>query len=125
MRNSWYNSKWAVISFHVLVWLLWLSLPVFFRRTEHGAKENPNNFFNAVYIVSNACWISLFYFNAYFLIPRYLNNRKVWQYMSILLVLYFLVVLLMFFVFQLEKPSGFSLSHLPYFFIFVFLFIWA
>lgn len=125
MRNSWYNSKWAVISFHILVWLLWLTLPVFFRRTEHGQRESPNNFFNPGYLVSNVCWVSLFYFNAYFLIPRYLNNRKVWQYMSILLILYFLVVLLMFSVFQLEKPSGFSLAHLPYFFIFVFLFIWA
>jgi len=114
-----------VISFHIVVWLLWLTLPLFFRRTEHGQRENPNNFFNAGYFVSNVCWVSLFYFNAYFLIPRYLNKRKVWQYMSILLILYFLVVLLMFSVFQLEKPSGFSLSRLPYFFIFVFLFIWA
>src|SRR5580765_1488945 len=118
MRNSWYNSKWAVISFHVLAWLLWLSLPFFFRRTEHGQKEGPTNFFTSVYIASNICWILLFYFNANFLIPQYLNRRKAWQYAGILLILYVVVVGLMFFVFQLEKPQGFSFSHLPFFFIF-------
>src|SRR5882724_1131766 len=127
MRNSWYNSRRAVISFHVIVWLLWLSLPVFFRRTEHehGQKDNSTNFFNLVYIVSNICWILIFYFNAYFLIPYFLNKRKIWQYISILTILYFVVVVLMYFSFQLEKPSNFSLSHLPFFFIFIFLFIWA
>jgi len=125
MRNYWYNSRWAVISFHVLAWVLWLSLPAFFRHSEHGQKENATNFFTLIYCVSNISWILLFYFNANFLIPHYINKRRVWQYIGILLVLYFVVVLLMFFVFQVEKPSGFSFNRLPFFFIFPFLFIWA
>jgi len=126
MRNSWYNSKSAFISFHVLAWLLWLSLPVFFRRTEHGQKDDWTNFFTWVYIVSNIYWIFLFYFNANFLIPQYINKRRVWQYLAILVILYFAVVLQMDFVFQFEKPkSKFSFYHLPFFFIFPFLFVWA
>lgn len=126
MRNSWYNSRWAVISFHVLAWMLWLSLPIFFRRNDHEHDQKGNaSFFTWVYIVSNIYWVMLFYFNAYFLIPNYINKRKVWQYTSILLCLYLIIVLLMAFVFQQERPSSFSVSHLPFSFIFPFLFIWA
>jgi sensor histidine kinase YesM len=133
MRNQWYNTKWAAVSFHVLAWLLWMSLPVFFRHSDQGQKSqsvNWNNIFSAINIVSNLSWIVIFYLNANFLIPRFLNKKHAWQYVLILLAICFSVILLMNFTFQAFQNqkgghTGFSFSHLPFFFIFPFLFIWA
>jgi len=132
MRNQWYNTKWAAISFHVLAWLLWLSLPVFFRHNDQGQRSqaiNWNNIFSLINIVSNLSWIVIFYLNANFLIPRFLNKKHAWQYVLILLAICFSVILLMNFIFQISQiqrgHTGFSFSRLPFFFIFPFLFIWA
>lgn len=128
MRNQWYNTKWAVVSFHVLAWMLWLSLPIFFRRDndQQGQKIIWSNIFNLVTIASDVFWIFLFYLNTNFLIPRFLNRKAIWTYVLILLFLLVALIFLMNFLFQVEKGhSGFTVHHLPVFFFFPFMFIWA
>jgi two-component system LytT family sensor kinase len=127
MRVKWYNTRWAIVSMHVLAWLLWFSLPVLFRRDpEPGQKVNWNPIFNVPNIVSNICWISIFYLNANLLIPQLMNKRKTWEYVLTLLGILAVVLCGLHLVFHMNKHDHeFTFRKLPYFLIFPFLFIWA
>ena len=127
MRKEWYKTKWAVISIHVLAWLLWFCLPILFRHdSEPGRKVDWNPVFNYPNIIMNFCWVGLFYLNANFLVSRFMTRRNAWQYVSILAVLYLFFLLGMKWVFEASKKGGhFSLHHLPNMLILPFLFIWA
>ena len=126
MAKQWYNTKWAVRSFHVLAWLLWLSLPVLFRRDHDSDRINLSQIFNLSYFSTNAFWIGTFYLNANYLIPHYWNKRKAWPYVFIVVMMYLALVPIMAIVFQLEKQQvHFNINKLPFFLIFPFMFIWA
>jgi sensor histidine kinase YesM len=127
MAKQWYNAKWAVVSFHVLAWLLWLSLPVLFRR-DHDPDQRVNwsQILNLSYFASNAFWVSIFYLNANFLIPHYWNKRKARPYFFILVGIFLVLVPVLGFIFQMDKHEvHFNLKRLPFGLIFPFLFIWA
>ncbi|HMH34404.1 MAG TPA: histidine kinase [Puia sp.] len=127
MKTPWYNTKSAVVSFHVLAWVLWFCLPVLFRRDpEPGQKVNWNPILNPVSIALNICWMSLFYLNANFLIGRFMNRRKTWQYAFILLGIYLVFLVVISFAFHLNKGGDhFSIYRVPYWIFFPFMFIWA
>ena len=129
-KIPWYNTKSAIICFHVLAWVLWFSVPVLFRRDpEPNQKVNWNPVFNPLNIGMNICWITLFYLNANLLIGRLMNRRKTWQYAFILLGIYFVYLIAMGMLFHFTHYSkgrgDFSLDRLPYWTIFPFLFVWA
>jgi sensor histidine kinase YesM len=109
MRNQWYTSKWAVISFHVIAWLFWFSLPtlipmLFHRDSDQGPRPSWDHIFNWTNLAVNGCWVVFFYLNADFLIPRFFNKRKTWQYVSILVGLCAFLVVLLSLIFQLGHP---------------------
>jgi len=129
MRVKWYNTRWAIVSMHVLAWMLWFILPVLFRRDpEPGQKVNWNPIFNVPNIVSSISWISVFYLNANLLVPRLMNKKKTWEYVLTLLGIFTILLFGLHFVFHMNKhdhDGGFSLGRLPFFMVFPFLFIWA
>lgn len=127
MNKQWYNAKWAVISFHVMAWLLWFSLPIFFHRdSDSNQRVNWNPVFNLPNIVSNILWIFVFYLNANFFIPKYLNRRKSWAYFFILLIMLLLTMVIMNMAFQIQNhAANISLRRFPIFFFFPFLLVWA
>jgi sensor histidine kinase YesM len=127
MAKQWYNAKWAVVSFHILAWLLWFSLPILFRR-DHDPDQRVNwsQVINLTYLISNAFWVCIFYLNANFLIPHYWSRSKGWAYFFILLVIFIVLLPTMSFIFQLDKRDvHFSIKRLPFGLIFPFMFIWA
>jgi two-component system LytT family sensor kinase len=129
MRNQWYTSRWAVVSFHILVWLLLFSFPVLFHHdNEHGENfDCKKSLFNSVNITLNISWVIIFYFNAHFLIPRFLNKRRNWAYFisicSILIL--FLGIMTIILAYSKWGHPGFVIKRDTFFFIFPFLFIWA
>ncbi|MFI5154340.1 MAG: sensor histidine kinase [Chitinophagales bacterium] len=126
MRGPWYNSKWAVRSFHVIGWMLWFCIPILFRRDSEQGQVIWSHVFNLPNIISNICWVIVFYSNANFLVPRYLNKRKYWRYAGILLMMFIPILFIMNFVFQLNKNTSVMVFHrLPYFLFFPFIVVWA
>ena len=66
---------------HISCWLLLFGLPVLLR------QENPNRpaernsgLFGYVIAAKYVIWAALFYFNAYFIVPRIIYQRRLWTY---------------------------------------------
>jgi two-component system, LytTR family, sensor kinase len=104
--TNWYSSKWAILLFHILTWLVTLFLPYLIRpvlepsphyrrppqeqvgqynrkppdKTFPPGKRPDGNFFTGMAMGLNLIWIGLFYLNAYLLIPRLVYQRKLLQY---------------------------------------------
>jgi len=126
MRGPWYNSKWASRSFHVIGWMLWFCLPALFHRESDQGKANWNNVFNSFNFVTTIFWIIVFYSNANFLVPNYLNKRKYWRYVGILLLLFIGVLFVANLVIQLSHHgSPLMFRRLPLFICFPYLIVWA
>lgn len=84
-----FQSKWLVIVMHILLWGLVFLLPFL--------GERPHNLTPVPLIepvLSRLLWIVLFYFNAYFLVPRFFNRKKIAIYVLSLLALLVLFVFL-------------------------------
>lgn len=123
MSARWYRSKFVVVFFHILAWVVLFSLPTLFHRDPEQQSINWKVLFSMRVLVFNACCILVFYFNSLVLIPRYLNRKKAG--------IYILLIILLFVIFTVginifsrpgEKPG----SHREYLFaIFSYLFIWA
>jgi two-component system LytT family sensor kinase len=123
MSTRWYRSKFAVVFFHVLAWLVLFSLPLLFRREPDQTHINWKAALNARSLIFDGCCILFFYLNALLLIPRLLNRKKIGIYIT-LIILLFAVFMSVINIIPMEghKP-GF---HREYFFaLFPYLFIWA
>lgn len=88
MSSKWYTRKWIVFGMHVLLWALFLALPFLLRpvvenKTVH-ANERPFGMYY-LHFIKNFLWISLFYFNTYFLIPVLFYRKKYGRYLLVLL----------------------------------------
>ena len=85
MKQAWYSKKWVVVFLHVAAWALLFSLPFLLRPSyenngPHHEKHNED--FNSLlkYFLTDLLWISIFYLNAYVLIPRFIYKKKYWNY---------------------------------------------
>lgn len=122
MRNQWYNSRWAVISFHILAWTLVFLLPLL-----APGKEQPVDWrhalFNRTHILFHLSSAVIFYLNAYFFIPVYLNKQKKWQYVLLLVITCFAFMVLATYLFGDKKHIAFRRE--TFFLIIPFLFLWS
>lgn len=66
------------IAIHVFVWAMILLLPYFVSSAAHGYKIGPIP--GLFFTLAGFIHLFIFYFNAYFLIPRLLNRRWWWLY---------------------------------------------
>lgn len=61
---------------HILIWLALLAVPAIVFQDVKFETGLPDNFF----LVTNLYHIALFYFNAYWLYPRFLTRKRWWLY---------------------------------------------
>ena len=124
-QARWYNKKALVLFLHISTWLLLFGLPILLRpenpdRPERGGSGSFGYLIASKYLV----WAILFYFNAYFIIPRTFYQRKFGAYIfSVLLVfaVLFLVDSALFYFFM-GSPS-FVLKNFLSFNLFPILFV--
>lgn len=79
-----------IILLHTGFWVLLFFLPYLLRPSHDTAQQKnaareAGYFYN--YIINFTSWIAIFYFNSYFLLPRYLNRKRYGQYFLVLVPL--------------------------------------
>jgi len=123
MSTRWYRSKVVVVFFHILAWLVLFSLPTLFHREPDQQHVNWKVMISLRTLIFDSCCILFFYFNSEFLLPRFLNRKKIGLYILFIILLFAVFIgVINIFPRPGEKP-GF---HREYFFaIFPYLFIWA
>ena len=87
---------------HLIVWVVFLSLPLLFISGQPEASNIFPVLFSIEYFVFFITYIFVFYFNAYFLVPTFYLQKK--------FAIYFLIVLLMAFLISFAKPFDNLLS---------------
>jgi len=127
MKVSIFSRKWVILLLHAAAWILLFSLPFLLRPdySQSSEKKEENNAW-LFYIVNNALWIGLFYFNALVLIPQLLYKKR-YTYFACSHVVLFAVYLLIGWVNRLLLASDNQFNwrgHLLFTFFF-FLFILA
>jgi two-component system LytT family sensor kinase len=124
INKRWYQSKIAVIIFHVLAWLLLFSLPLLFHREPDQGRLNWKAVLNPRAFIFDACCIAFFYLNSLVLIPRLLNRKKIGIYIS-LIVLLFIIFLNLLNIIPMEPGHNRGFQRDSLWAIFPYLFIWA
>jgi two-component system LytT family sensor kinase len=123
MSTRWYRSKFATVFFHVLAWLVLFSFPLLFRREPDQTSINWKAVFNARSFIFDTCCILFFYLNLFFLIPRFLNRKKIGVYIFLLIILYVIFMNVVNIIPMEGRKRGFGREY--FFTIFPYLFIWA
>jgi hypothetical protein len=88
MSKRWYRSKVVVVFFHILAWLVLFSLPLLFHREPDQSRLNWKTILNLRSLVFDTCCILFFYLNLFFLIPRFLNRKKIGLYVFTIVFLF-------------------------------------
>jgi two-component system LytT family sensor kinase len=127
MQKPWYNFKWTRAGFHILAWLVLFMLPLLSQTNNHGQHIDWRTaILNTGHIVFTSLMIICFYLNANFLIPVYLNKRRIWQYLLLLLALLMIWVVAASLLFGPEKAHAAVAFHRESLWvIFPFLFMWS
>ncbi len=73
------KSKHITIALHVMIWGMLLLLPYFVSSAHNGYKVG--NLPWAYFTFSDLIHIAVFYTNAFYLIPKFLNRRRWWTYL--------------------------------------------
>ena len=123
MSTRWYRSKFAVVFFHVLAWLVLFSLPLLLRREPDQTHINWKAAISSRALIFDICCILFFYFNTLLLIPRLLNRKKIGIYITLIILLFFVFKYLL----NMVPMEGHARDvRREYFFsIFPYLFTWA
>lgn len=123
MSTRWYRSRFAIVFFHVLAWLVLFSLPILLRREPDQTHINWKAVINARSFIFDTCCIAFFYLNSLLLIPRLLNRKKIGIYISLIVLLFIAFMYLLNIIPMPNHPKGFRREY--FFSIFPYLFIWA
>lgn len=144
MSNStWYTSKWAIISYHVIAWIAWFSFP-------HLVQVNPGQqhlmpppevldqlikkgwwpfhkppqprLIMRLAFAQNVVLLMLFYVNAFKFVPSLLYKRKVGKYIALIFSLFVVLTICFFKLHQIitGEPNFFRVPRIsfPLFFLF-------
>ena len=71
-------TRWQIIGLHILLWICFLFFPLLIYRIDFFNKQ-----FFTYDLINNAFLIGLFYFNYYYLIPKYFNGKRIGAYFTI------------------------------------------
>lgn len=82
MRGT--NTTYGIITLHVLIWGALMALP---HLLTTGTQTPPGALPGSFWFISTLIHICAFYFNAYFLYPRWMNRRYWWLYLPALAAL--------------------------------------
>jgi hypothetical protein len=96
MKKLWYRQKWVMFSLHVIAWLFLFSLPYLLRSSyKNEAAKKPVDEIGTIFLfglVMNAIWVSIFYFNAFWLVPRFIYRKRYWWFAFTQLLLLLLLM---------------------------------
>ena len=129
MKEQWYSRKWVAVLFHAAAWILLFSLPYLVRPSynDHPVKTSPQG--NSSFYFSSAMnltWVVLFYFNAFFLIPKLIYKKRYWVYGLVSLLIFAWLIVQTWILFQLfMNPANYNIRRHLLFTFFIFLFILA
>jgi len=74
---------------HISCWLLLFGLPILLRPENPNRRSEPNSeLFGYLIAAKYVIWAALFYFNAYFIVPRIIYQRKLWTYIISLVAIF-------------------------------------
>src|ERR1700741_773136 len=102
-RSRWYQSKYFKVLLHAAIWAAYIFLPYILRQnSENVAPARPQHFHRQFqiedFILINLILIAYFYFNAYVLIPVYLNKKKGSQYALYTTLAFLFVVFVLYYL---------------------------
>jgi sensor histidine kinase YesM len=81
MKTALFKHKIVRVLVHVLVWVLFFSLPSLLRSYDHEQpQKRPDDNFQWLSLCSNVLWVGLFYLNAYVYTPSFIYKRRYLQY---------------------------------------------
>ena len=130
MKKQWYSKMWVIVLLHAAAWTFLFSLPYLLRPSynnnpspkNHG-HTNGNFYFS---LVMDLTWVALFYFNAFFLIPKLFYKKKSWIYAIVSLVIFGWLIFQTWILFLLfMNPADYNIRMHLLFSFFIFLFILA
>lgn len=130
MKIAWYSKKWVVVILHASAWLLLFSLPYLLRPSYNESQPAPvakvkTTLDTVIPRIMDATWILLFYINALILVPKFIYNRKYWQYTGLQLLIFLWVMVQAYVLFNVvrnpEKAQPIGMLVLFNFFIYLFI----
>ncbi|WP_121355531.1 sensor histidine kinase [Flavisolibacter nicotianae] len=89
MSSRWSTRKVVTVSIHVLVWILFFSYPHLLRPIFNNNAPASQQKLSGIYylfFLNNLLRMILFYFNAYFLVPKLAYQKKILAYLLSLVV---------------------------------------
>lgn len=93
MKVAWYRKKWAIVLMHTAAWGLLFSLPLLLTSSHNSEQpKDPGEHDLLITIlvwVMNITWVSFFYLNALFLIPKFVYKNRYGMYVMIQALLLF------------------------------------
>lgn len=98
-----YRLKTFSLILHLAAWLLFLTFPILIMGNVENVVVMPSVLFTWPYLIFCICYVSLFYINTNYLIPRFFIRKK---YLN-----YFLCVVLLFIGVLFLKPFDGLMSH--------------
>lgn len=129
MKAAWYSKKWFIVLAHAAAWILLFALP-YLLRPEYNSEQprqhssrGSNSYFS---LIMNLSWVTLFYFNALFLIPRLVYKKKYWIYGFVLFIIFCWLIAQTRILFHLfNTASNYNIRQHLLITFFIFLFILA
>src|SRR3954471_20953874 len=77
VKIAWYNKKGIVVLLHSLAWMLICALPFLILTSNNDSHRPPFEIgFLYFYIATRPFWIGLFYLNAFYLLPKFIPQKK-------------------------------------------------
>ncbi len=129
MALKWYTNKSIVVLSHVLFWILLFVLPYLLRPSFDSPRQSmEQNRDNLTYLVTinRIVWVALFYFNAYWVVPRVIYQKKFTSYVFILLAIFLTLFLIDWALFHfLITGVAYSVKHFLWFNAFPIIFLLA
>lgn len=130
MSSSWYQKKWVAIMLHISVWAFLFSLPFLLRPYMNNDKPRSEDTASGIqllrYVINDLIYVSFFYLNSGWLVPRLIYHRKYKEYAGAAIGGFIVILFLGWLVFfQLFKTPHFNLPGHVLFNFFFFLFFLA
>ena len=92
MNTAWYSKKWVTVVLHTAVWITLFSMPYLLKPSLNENRPHTRDTEPALvhlrYALNNTIYILLFYFNAAYLLPRYIFRGRYKQYTSFIIALF-------------------------------------
>ncbi|RYY59001.1 MAG: GHKL domain-containing protein [Chitinophagaceae bacterium] len=126
MKAEGISRKLLVFSGHLALWAILFLTPIFFFRAMGNARTFEFSNIEIHWYLNIVSWIALFYFNAYFIFPRFIFRKKYLAYFLWVMVMLLLLLLLNYLSFTLlVAGKDWELAGAIFFYIFPCIFILA